>query len=151
MFGLRKWFKREPASWHQVDRLQAACAQLPQTEMPLTHLFTPGLYAREIFVPKGTLVVTKIHKKEHPFVILAGSANIWTADSGVVTLSAPYVGVTKAGTRRVLLTTEDCRWITFHPTMETDLDKLEEELIVPRDVKAALGEREMTQLLKEAA
>ncbi len=33
-------------------------------------------------------------------------------------------GITKAGTRRVLLIREDCVWTTFHPTTETDPEKI---------------------------
>lgn len=150
--GVKKLFKRkttfEKPSWRQVDRLQMALSQLPKVDCPLTHHFTPGLYAREIFVPKHSLVVTKIHKTEHPFVMLTGAARVWTDESGVVELKAPFVGITKAGTRRVLWITEDCRWITFHPTTKTDLKKIEDEVIEPRDVDNALDNSAMINLLK---
>lgn len=139
--GLRNIFKKrkpEQVSWRQVDRLQLACSQLPQIDCPLTHKFTPGLYFREIFMPQGSLVVSKVHKTEHPFVILSGAVRVWTDESGILEFRAPYVGVTKAGTRRVLYITEDCRWITFHPTKETDLKKIEDQIIEPRDVKLKL-------------
>lgn len=143
MMKLFSLFKRKqipvPASWHQVDKLQSALEKMEQVETPLTHLFTPGLYAREISVPAGTVIVTKIHKTEHPFVMLTGAARVWTEEDGIVPLKAPYVGVTKPGTRRVLYVTEDCRWITFHATKETDLEKIERVLIQPRDVQKELG------------
>ena len=34
---------------------------------PIKHTFAGGCYIREIFNPAGLVLVTKIHKKEHPF------------------------------------------------------------------------------------
>ncbi len=102
-------------------------------DMPVTHRFTPGLYAREIFMPAGTLLTSKIHKTEHPFVVLSGKVSVWTGDGDEELIEGPHVGITKPGTRRVLYTHEDTRWITFHPSEETDLVKLEQQLIEPHD------------------
>ncbi len=96
----------------------------------LTHTFTPGLYARTLFMPKGSLFISKIHKTEHPYVISQGRASVWTED-GVVELKAPHIGVTKPGTCRVLYIHEDCTWTTFHPTPHTDVDAIEADIIQP--------------------
>jgi len=124
---------REPEA-QRVDMIQHALGKLPAVECPLVHRFTPGLYTREIFMPAGTAIVSRIHKTEHPYVVLTGRALVWTAEAGVVTLTAGAVGITKPGTRRVLYVTEDCRWLTFHPTTETDMDKLQAELTDTPDV-----------------
>jgi mannose-6-phosphate isomerase-like protein (cupin superfamily) len=116
-----------------VDWMQYHLGKQPQVEMPLTHRFTPGLYVREIFMPKGTVVISRVHKTEHPYAVLQGRASVWV-DGGIVECRAGDIGVTKPGTRRVLLILEDCRWATFHPTGETDLKKLEEQLTETPDV-----------------
>lgn len=116
-----------------VDRLEGFLAKLPQADMPLTHRFTPGLYVREIFMPKDCIVISKIHKTEHPFVIIQGSASVWN-NGKVEHLKAPHVGITKPGARRLLYIHEDCRWLTFHPTDETDVDKIEEQIILKRPI-----------------
>ena len=118
----------------RVDVIQHGLGAFPRAECPVTHRFTPGLYAREIFMPRGVMVVSRIHKTEHPFAVLQGTALVWTEETGVITLKAGHVGITKPGTRRVLYMPEDCRWVTFHPTTETDLDKLQEELTETPDV-----------------
>jgi hypothetical protein len=41
-------------------------------ECPLVHRFTPGMYIREIFMPAGSLITSKIHKTEHPYTISKG-------------------------------------------------------------------------------
>lgn len=120
-------------------------AQFPVVRMPVIHRFTPGLYAREIFMPAGTLLTSKIHKTEHPFVVLSGVARVYIPGQGVVELAGGHVGNTQAGTRRLLYVVEDCRWITFHPlssmedeqraagaTEESMLALIEERIIEPR-------------------
>ena len=59
----------------KIDELEAGMLQFPEQliDLPVTHRFTPGLYSREIFMPKGTFVTSKIHKTEHPLVILSGA------------------------------------------------------------------------------
>ena len=95
---------------------------------PLKHSFGDGIYVREIFNPKGALIITKIHKKTHPFFLLKGKMMIAT-EAGVVTLEAPYQGMTKAGTKRAIYALEDVTFVTVHATNKTDLDEIEEEII----------------------
>lgn len=117
----------------RIEELGAALRNGQVIEPPLRHLFTPGLYTREIFLPAGSIAVTKIHKTEHPFVISLGSVTVWTKEDGVVTLRAPHTGVTKPGTHRAILVHEDTIWSTFHPTPETDLEKIEDAIIEKHD------------------
>lgn len=114
--------------WKLINRIDAELGRLPQQPLPLNHLFTPGLYTREIFMPKGTLLTSRVHLFEHPFVVSAGVVSVWTDDTGWVTLRAPYTGITKPGTRRVLFIHEDCIWSTFHlnPTEEREPDRIVE-------------------------
>lgn len=101
----------------------------PQVEIPVRHLFTPGLYAREVRVKAGTLVVTKVHLTEHPFVVSQGVILVVTAAGEQLRVEAPYTGVTKAGTRRVGYVVEDAVWTTFHATDLTDPDEIERTII----------------------
>jgi hypothetical protein len=119
----------------RVDVAQRLLADLPPAELPLIHRFTPGLYSREIFMPKGTMIVSRVHKTEHPYAVLQGKALVWCPDAeDAEVLAAGHIGITMAGTRRVLYILEDCRWVTFHPTKETDLAKLQDELTETPDV-----------------
>jgi hypothetical protein len=61
---------------------------------------------------------------------------VLTADGNIVMLTKGHVGITEPGTRRALKIYEDTVWTTFHPTEETDLVKLEAELIEPHDIPA---------------
>lgn len=95
---------------------------------PLKHSFGDGIYVREIFMPKGTLIISKIHKFNHPYFVLKGKASVLTED-GVKLVEAPFQDMTKAGTKRALYIHEDMTWTTVHATEEKDLDKIENEII----------------------
>lgn len=99
-------------------------------DVPLMHNFFPGLYQRTVRMNKGTLVVSKIHLTEHPFVIHSGDLSVWTEADGWVRMTAPFSGVTKPWTVRVLFIHEDTVWSTFHATSETDVDKIESQIIL---------------------
>lgn len=124
---------------HRVDLLHAAIRDnLTPMDFPLVHQFTPGAYTRRIFMPKGSLIISKIHRTEHQFAVLQGKCRVWTEEGGTVEISAPFSGVTKPGTRRVLFMLEDTSWITFHPTSRTTVEEVEADIIEPHDVPLTL-------------
>lgn len=110
--------------------IQEQVAQLPQVEIPIFHHFAPNLYMRQMEVMAGTLMVTKMHKTEHFLIVLKGSATILDSN-GLMHVQAPQVIKTQIGTKRVIYFHEDSAWLTTHPTSETDLGAIEEQLIVP--------------------
>lgn len=120
----------------RIDELEAAMVDnLQQVECPLRHFFTPGLYAREVSLPAGSLVTSKIHKTDHLFTVSKGKLSIRVNDEEWLPIEAPYTGVTKAGTRRVALIHEDVVWTTYHVNEDDtqDLDLLEGRIIEARD------------------
>lgn len=135
----------------RVDQLQEAIARkLRPAPTRLTHRFTPGLYIRELFVPAGSLVVTKIHKTEHPYVVSQGRAAVWIEGRGVVEIRAPFTGVTKPGTRRVVFAYEDLVWTTFHPTNLTAVDAIEREIILdPKGEEICDAQTEPVKTMEE--
>src|SRR5687768_2174066 len=119
---------------NRLDTLEKAMlSQAPEAliDCPLTHRFTNGMYVREIFNPAGTLITTKVHKTEHPFAVMKGRVSVYVPGEGVIHIQAPYIGVTKPGTRRVIFAHEDTIWVTFHPNPnnEQDLEVIEDTLI----------------------
>lgn len=117
---------------HLADtiEIQEQLSQLPQVEVPIFHHFAPNIYMRQMEVIAGTLMVTKMHKTEHFLIVLKGSATILDSN-GLTHVQAPQVIKTQIGTKRVIYFHEDSAWLTTHPTSETDLDLIEEQLIVP--------------------
>lgn len=112
----------------KMDELEARASTYPQTDLPVTHRFTDGLYSREIFMPANTLVTSRTHLTQHPFVVLEGIVDVIDEQGVITQYHAPYVGITQPNTRRVLVTVTDTRWITFHVTSKTNPDEIGEEI-----------------------
>ena len=106
----------------------------------LTHYFSPidptygcGTYARQLFMPKGTIVVGKIHRHQHLNFIISGKVSVST-EFGKKYFEAPCIFVSEVGLKRAVYTEEDTIWVTVHITKhlgEENLDKMEEEIIAP--------------------
>lgn len=97
---------------------------------PLNHYFAPGVYAREMKLPKDHCIVGKIHKHEHLNILSYGKVRVAT-EEGVKTIEAPCTFVSPAGVKRAVTALEDTLWTTIHITEETDLEKIESEIIAP--------------------
>lgn len=114
-----------------VDMIEVRCADQQLEELYTKHRFTPGLYIRECTMPKGMMIVSNIHAKEHPFVMLEGLIKVRTHE-GTKLLRAPYFGITKPMTRRILYAEEDTRWMTFHVTDKTSVEEIMDDILVKR-------------------
>ena len=112
---------------------------------PKTHNFADGQYIREIFNPAGEIIVTKVHLKNHPFFLLEGKMSIITAE-GFETIEAPYYGVTKAGTRRIIMAHEDCRFVTVHRTDSLSVNDIEKEVVADSFEELKLEPRETAHI-----
>jgi len=115
---------------------------------PLEHAYIKGSYRRKIFMPKGLIIVSKIHKVEHFYFIMKGKCKVRT-EEGIVIIEAPYLGITPAGTQRGIEVLEDCEWVTVHVTNETDLAKIEEQIIAKDFTDPALPENKNLQIEEE--
>lgn len=101
------------------------------SELPLKHSFAPGVYVREIFIPKGYVLTGKIHRHAHPNFLMKGEVIVVTEHKGREHLKAPLSMISEAGTKRAIMALEDTVWITVHVTGETDLKKIEDYVIAP--------------------
>ncbi len=117
-----------------------------QVEIPLRHYFAPGIYMREISIPKGVTLTGKIHKTEHLCVLSKGKVTVWT-DDGMKTIEASHVVQSMPGIKRVMHAHEDSVWINFHhnPTNERDGEKIE-DIFVCDSFDAFLGFMETKKL-----
>jgi len=116
----------------KVQELETAIKSLPDsyTEIPVNHHFAPGVYGRESLLLAGSTVVGKIHKHEHLIIVSQGKAILISAEERII-VEAPYMGVSPAKTKRAVYALTDCVIATIHPTDETDLTKIEAEVILP--------------------
>jgi len=101
----------------------------PLTAEPeVEHFFANGSYGRKIKMLKGSVIIGKIHKHSHINVISQGIIQVWT-EFDTVTYEAPITFVSNPLTKRLVKVLEDTVWTTIHVTDETDLDKIEKEVI----------------------
>ena len=108
-----------------------------QTELPLKHSFAPGVYAREMEIPAGTLLIGKIHKHGHHNFLMKGSIIVLTEANGVELLQAPLMIVSEEGTQRIGYAVTDTVWTTIHENKDNseDLDVIEKRTVVKTKAK----------------
>lgn len=111
--------------------------------LPLTHFFAPGMYGRQVSLAKMNWAIGKIHRHAHINIVSKGKVMVLTED-GPMFITAPYTFVSSVGTKRFVLAIEDSIWTTVHATCETDLAKIEDEVIA-KDYDA-LGVIEVSEL-----
>ncbi len=117
-----------------IMRLQDALFDLrgsgdfPEMDFPLRHFFQEGAYVREMTLPKGGLIVGKIHKHAHVNIVSKGRVTVFT-DEGLREIVAPSTWVSSPYTKRVVYVNEETIWSTVHVTNKTDLAEIEKEII----------------------
>ena len=116
---------------HEIDFTKSLiheCLKLPQVDCPLNHHFCGGVYARQITMPADTFVIGKRHKTSHFNIILKGKAHV-LIDGVVSLIEAPCILNSAENIRKILYIVEDMTWVTIHATQETDILKLENDLV----------------------
>lgn len=96
--------------------------------LPTVNTPTEGLWSRRVFMPAGTYLITEIHALQNQYAVLTGSAWVWEYKTGWTKLSAPDIGITEPGTRRLFAILEDMIFVTFHPMIDA-MDISEEEFL----------------------
>ena len=112
----------------KIMQFEHALKQMPQFQEELHHHFAAGIYAREMRVPCGTILVGKIHRFPCINFIMQGIVEV-RSEQGAFRVEAPHIFVSPEGTKRAMVAITDLIWVTAHPANTTDLDQLERELI----------------------
>jgi len=125
--------ERLPPTRESISRLEQELRKYDQLDLPLKHTFAPGAYAREIFLPKGCIVVGKIHKHAHLNIVSRGRVTVVTefGPREIDAMQAPVTFTSDAGSKRALYCHEDTVWTTIHLVQSTDLAEIEREIIAP--------------------
>lgn len=120
-----------PAGRERVNRLQEIAASLPQVELQTAHLFAGEMYARVVTRPAGTLIVGKVHREPHFYVVARGRVAVNSGDgTDAVIHEAGTVIVSQPGTKRAVWALEDSVCLTVHHVGNArDLEMIEAALI----------------------
>ncbi len=120
-----------------VRDLQAAMLFQPQY-VPLTeHSFHGGMYCRQVWRPATCLIVGKVHRKEHFYLVAKGTVLI-TTDDGAQEITGPQVLKCAPGTKRAVYAVTDALCMTFHATSAKTVEEWEAEAVEPDDTSPFL-------------
>jgi hypothetical protein len=135
----------------KIPELVASGAMLPIEDLIKTaHHFTKrdpkygcGMYARELFIPKGGLIVGKIHKRPHLNIVLKGKISV-LSEKGKHYFEAPCILPSNPGDKRIGYAEEDTTWLSIHITEhlgEEQLEAIENDVIAQNyeELEAALA------------
>ena len=111
-----------------IEQLKKELLKGPLYEPPTEHVFHGGMYCRQVWRPAGTMIIGKVHKKEHFYMVVTGTVLI-TTDQGAFELTAPYLLASKPGTQRAVYAVTDALCMTFHRVDSTDLEEVENDLV----------------------
>lgn len=142
--------KKSISNIQNIKSLEKELLSLPQVPCPVTHRFGPGIYMREVFLPKGSIIVGHHQNFEHINIFLKGKITFFKEDSEPLELSAPWSFVGKPG-RKIAFIHEDSIWVNVYSTTETNIEKIESHFLTKSDVfHQDLAEKTKIKLLTTA-
>lgn len=112
----------------KVEALQAEISKHPQYEPPTDHIFHGGMYCRQVWRPAGCVIVGKVHKKEHFYMVVHGTVQV-TTDDGVQEFTGPFLLCSKPGTKRAVYAVTDALCMTIHRVESDTVEEVESELV----------------------
>lgn len=132
-------FLRNPAQFIESTRgftlaqIEAIEAELLNafglSNIEVEHRFAPGVYYRTIVMPTASYIIGHEHTTEHANIITQGRAIVMIGDELKEVMAGDHFN-SKPGIRKILFILDNCKWTTVHPTNETSIPKLEDQLIV---------------------
>jgi hypothetical protein len=100
---------------------------MPQVEIPISHTFCNGMYARTGMLPAGMAFSGGVYKEDYIVVISEGD-HAFVTDNSVTRVQGPCVLMAKAGIKRIGYSYTDTYWTSIHKVKSTTVDDVEEEL-----------------------
>ena len=115
-----------------LKELEDKLLTLSQVDIPTEHVFSGGIYIRQVLMPKGTIVIGKRHKHETCNMLVRGTLALYMGkDKPVSIISGPFLFTSPPGTKKMAYCCEDSVFINMHPTDKIDLEEIEAEFIIP--------------------
>lgn len=126
--------KRRMLTKAGIEELEGELLNTPGTtefNLPLEHLFQPGVYIRKITMPIGSFVLGTEHQEGHYNIVLKGRCTV-IAEGKILELNAGDTFFSNPGVRKVLQMHQTVEWLTIHqnPSEERDIATLEARLAI---------------------
>jgi quercetin dioxygenase-like cupin family protein len=94
----------------------------------MQHHFSDNLYAKEIILSAGSLVIQHKHKFDHLSILAKGKVIVLFDEDAVEYTAPACINIVK-GVDHAIKALEDSVWFCVHATDETDATKVDEVLI----------------------
>jgi len=108
--------------------MEQTIANCKEDNSQAKHYFGDGVYARSLLIPAGTAVVGHIHKQNRVCIISQGKCT-FVDEWHKRTVTAPWIGEFKAGSKTAVYAHTDTTWIACLGTDLTDPDIIVEDLL----------------------
>jgi hypothetical protein len=95
--------------------------------LPVEHEFVDGMYIRKLFIPKGTLIVGKIHRKPCVNFVERGDIAVLT-EFGSRRCGPGFMGVSHAGIQKLGYAYEDTVFVNVFRVESESIEQVEEEV-----------------------
>lgn len=122
------------SKFSSLYELENAMKKLPQEvheNGELEHIFSGGVYIRQLIMPKDTIAIGKRHRYETCNILMKGEASVYMADDiPCKRVKAPFLFTSPPLIKKFVYFHEDSIFCNLHPTKETDLEKIEKEFII---------------------
>ena len=130
-----------------LELIEGKMLEYPQVDCPVKHNFADGVYVRELFIPKGTLIMGKRHRFESCNILLKGKLAMHVSrNSPAEIIEAPFIFNSKPGVKKFALALEDTIFLNIHPTDEKDIDNIEQMFIISEEEFKQLDNLEIKKL-----
>ena len=100
----------------KLEEIEEALLEMEQAKWQTQHHFSDGVYTRETFVPRGTVLTGWRHRQETVSILAAGAISVVAVDKQgraikLGLMMAPQVVVTKPGMKKIGYAHEDTVFI----------------------------------------
>ena len=118
--------KNKNVNREKILDFEAIAKTFPQIEIPVTHYIHGGMYARQITIPKDTILTGHIYKFDHFDVMVSGDITVSTDSGETKRIKGYNCFKGMSGKKRAGYAHEDTTWITFHPFSGKDGDEIQD-------------------------
>lgn len=106
--------KDRPTNRQKILEWEAMAKNAPQVDIPVSHNIHGGMYAREITIPKDSIITGDIYKFDHFDIMVSGDITVSTDTQTPKRLTGFNFLNGLAGKKRAGYAHEDTVWITIH-------------------------------------
>lgn len=112
----------------RMSRLRTEISALPQYEPETEHYFHGGMYVRKVTRDANVVLVGRVHKKEHFYIVIAGRIAVTDGECEPVEYGPGDVICSMPGTQRSVVSITKATTLTVHKTRATTVEQAEAEL-----------------------